>query len=234
MKKHFLVQIFVGCLLLTSCISQDNTNKDVQKEIILEEGQTRKIERLKHCSVDSLIEYYDLSNDSIKEFPNLSKYRIRSLNLSYNQLDTIIWEYIPQDLVSLNLSHNKLKGVLSLELPKEESLSFDEIRNQYLNLKIKSLDLSYNAINSFLTPFYLRRFNISHNKLNYLYLNCFEMEYLNISYNPHLGNTLDFSTSSVNTIVRDGITNDKSLKFRSPEINQIICTIELPRTNKIK
>lgn len=56
------------------------------------------------------MDYYDLSNDSIVTFPDLSGYIIKSLNLSGNLLDTLVIDFLPQKIENLNLSHNHYKA----------------------------------------------------------------------------------------------------------------------------
>lgn len=46
---------------------------------------------------DSVIQVYDLSNDSISNFPDLSVYNIKSLDLSCNLLDTIVIDNLPKN-----------------------------------------------------------------------------------------------------------------------------------------
>ncbi len=94
--------------------------------------QHPKLERLHQISPDSVIAHYDLSGDSLKEFPDLSGYTIRSLDLSHNQLDTIIPERLPTGLEKLDLSHNRLEGELEV---KKKSMP-----------TLRELDLSYNKL----------------------------------------------------------------------------------------
>ena len=72
--------------------------------------QHPKLERLHQISPDSVIAHYDLSGDSLKEFPDLSGYTIRSLDLSHNLLDTFVPRYLPTGLEKLDLSYNRLEG----------------------------------------------------------------------------------------------------------------------------
>lgn len=63
------------------------------KKGTLEYVSVKKLTKLEHLFLlpsDSVMNAYDLSNDSIVSFPDLSAYTIKTLNLSGNLLDTII------------------------------------------------------------------------------------------------------------------------------------------------
>ena len=95
--------------------------------------QHPQLERLYCVRPDSVMDYYDLSGDSLTEFPDLSRYVIRSLDLSHNRLDTIIPERLPLTLEErLDLSHHRLEGELEV---KKKSMP-----------TLRELDLSYNKL----------------------------------------------------------------------------------------
>ena len=95
--------IIFFALLLLSCNSGSNKRK-------AEVERFTKLEEFLLLPFDSVMNMYDLSNDSIVDFPDLSSYTIKSLNLSGNLLDTIIPHFLPKGLERLNLSNNKYKG----------------------------------------------------------------------------------------------------------------------------
>ncbi len=108
-KRLFFILILS---FLSSC--KTGNKKDLPKIDSLE--KKTKLAKLLLLSPDSIIDTYDLSNDSITLFPDLSKYKIKSLNLSCNFLDTVIVGFLPQKLEKLNLSHNQIQGDLYNDL----------------------------------------------------------------------------------------------------------------------
>ncbi len=228
MKTKLLI-IVINLLLFLSCTSDKNKSR-TQKGITKKMG---KLEQLLLLSKDSLICNYDLSNDSIKEFPNLSEYRIKSLNLSHNSLDTLIVDYLPKEIISINLSHNKLSNTLILNSGVLDSLAFKFREISYSEATIKEIDLSYNLIEELISFYKLRKLIISHNNLKYLDLSSSQLEYLDISYNPNLNNVFSFPLSKIDTIKRIGISNNKELKTRIGP-GRISCTITISNPDTIK
>ena len=84
MKVFILVSLV---FLLASC-KREREPQSVPEKLT-------KLERLYRIRPDSVMKSYDLSNDSLTEFPDLSRYVIASLDLSHNLLDTIILERLP-------------------------------------------------------------------------------------------------------------------------------------------
>ena len=79
------INILLLSLLLFSCTT---STKQSEEEIV--EVKLTKLEELLLLPTDTVMDYYDLSNDSISKFPDLSSYTIKSLNLSYNQFEGVI------------------------------------------------------------------------------------------------------------------------------------------------
>ena len=156
--------------------------------------QHPKLERLHQISPDSVIAHYDLSGDSLKEFPDLSGYTIRSLDLSHNRLDTIIPERLPAGLEKLDLSHNRLEGELEV---KEGSMPV-----------LRELDLSYNRLEGIsVKEDNLRRLILTHNNL-YERVDVVRdkarfctIQYLDVSYNENLH--LNKETFPIKSLGRD-------------------------------
>ena len=101
MLRGFINITLALLLLLFSC-KREREPQPVPEELT-------KLERLYRIRPDSVMKSYDLSNDSLTEFPDLSRYVISSLDLSYNLLDTIIPERLPLGIERLNVSHNKIR-----------------------------------------------------------------------------------------------------------------------------
>ena len=180
--------------LLASC-------KQGQKPQPIPEELT-KLERLYRIRPDSVMKHYDLSNDSLTEFPDLSRYVISSLDLSHNLLDTIIPERLPLGIERLDVSHNRLKGVLNIG---------------YSMPTLKELDISHNHLKRVYIYANLCRLNASHNKINYIHFG--KMQYTDVSYNnlDEIGNyvIVDFWPVWVDTLIHEGIKEGKKIVDRS-------------------
>ena len=194
-------------LLLFSCTT---STKQSEEEIV--EVKLTKLEELLLLPTDTVMNYYDLSNDSISEFPDLSSYMIKSLNLSYNQLDTIIVDYMPKDIVSLNLSHNVFEGILDFSIDPKYLLSFEERDKLYDKYTIREIDLSYNDLTRIYITFPLRKIDVSHNDVTYINFSHKYIEYVDVSYNPNLSNVVSFSPMLIDTVIHNNIANDKKLR----------------------
>ena len=156
-----------------------------------------KLERLHHVRPDSVMDYYDLSGDSLKEFPDLSRYVIRSLDLSHNQLDTFVPRYLPTGLEKLNLSYNRLEG--KLEIHKLDVPMLEE------------LDVSHNSLLEFFCRKPLRRLILAHNMLDYnVWVSV--SQYLDVSYNTYFCPHLLFDSASIDTIVSEGLADKEPLR----------------------
>ena len=142
--------IIFFALLLLSCNSGSNKRK-------AEVERFTKLEEFLLLPFDSVMNMYDLSNDSIVDFPDLSSYTIKSLNLSGNLLDTIIPHFLPKGLERLNLSNNKYKGSVNIR--------------RYTIPSLKEVDLSYNTLDSIRITEPLYRIILSHNNLVFIGLN---------------------------------------------------------------
>lgn len=67
-------------MILLSC--QPKNNNSINKSVDV--AKLTKLEQLFLLPIDSVMCSYDLSNDSIMVFPNLSAYTIKALDLSGN------------------------------------------------------------------------------------------------------------------------------------------------------
>lgn len=184
---------FIFLLFLLSCHS--GSNSGIAESIPVKEPT--KLEQLLTLSVDSVIIAYDLSNDSIVEFPDLSAYTIRDLDLSDNFLDTVIPAFLPKKLEKLNLSHNQYSGWLKIE---EHTFS-----------SLKELDMSYNQLIRILILDPLYRIIVSHNDLVEVDINHKNIQYLDISYNVNMSENVTFFPLWIDTIIREGVANGKPL-----------------------
>ena len=203
-----ITNILLLSLLLFSCTT---STKQSEEEIV--EAKLTKLEELLLLPTDTVMDYYDLSNDSISVFPDLSSYTIKSLNLSYNQLDTVIIDYMPRDIISLNLSNNELKGVFDFSIDPKYLLSFEERDKFYEKSTIREIDLSYNDLTEIHIAFLLRKIDVSHNDVDYISFDHKYIEYVDISYNPNLSNRVGFFPNRIDTVIHNNIVNGKKLRF---------------------
>lgn len=187
----YLISLFV---LVLACKKGDKANT---LELSQEEIKLTKLEKLLLLPQDSLIFSYDLSNDSLRTFPDLSAYTIKTLDLSGNMLDTIIPHYLPKGLDKLNLSHNKYRGQLRI---LENSMH-----------TLKELDISYNALKTIYVGEPLYRIIVSHNDLVEVDINHRHIQYLDISYNSNMSERVTFSPERIDTIIREGVADGKQL-----------------------
>ena len=209
--KSILIAICCGfCLTACNGSLQDNTLSNLSK-----------LENLYCVRPDSVMDYYDLSGDSLKEFPDLSRYVIRSLNLSHNQLDTIIPERLPLGLERLDLSHNRIEGLwyvkpFSFPILKVLNLSHNRLEGSLIMhrssfFSLTEVDLSHNSLEGFTGP-RLRKLVLAHNRLDYE-LDAAVTDYLDVSYNKDLYPRLSPNMNGVDTLVRTGAAGGKPLSF---------------------
>lgn len=186
--------VFCICFFFLLSCKVGNENKVMASQEARELTRLEKLFLLPH---DSVMNYCDLSNDSITSFPDLSGYIIKSLDLSGNLLDTLIVGFLPQKIEKLNLSRNRYKGNVYIG------------RNTIPSLK--ELDFSYNLLSRIDIGEPLYRVVLSHNDLNIITFNHHNIQYLDISYNPNIPERVDFEPSMIDTIIREGVAGGKPL-----------------------
>jgi hypothetical protein len=193
MKKAYFVLISI--VVLISC-RENRKISGQQTESTKEPG---KLEFLSTLPVDSIIDFYDLSNDSIREFPDLSGYTIKSLDLSHNEIDTFIVDFLPKGIEKLNLSYNLLRKVITPEI------------KPYNNLK--EIDISHNRISFVYIAEPVRKINASHNELTSISFSHKNIEYVDVSYNPNLSNVVGFDPYKIDTVIHNNIANNRKLIY---------------------
>lgn len=188
--------------------------KNIQKQEVAKNQQPAKeltkLEQLYLLPKDSVYEFYDLSNDSIKEFPNLSEYSIKKLDLSHNQIDSLVQNRLPKGIEKLNLSNNFLSDYFrfeKMESLKELNISHNKISYFYGTISIKNNNKKY------LEQSPVKRLNIRNNDLEHISFGGNNMNFLDISNNPKLSNEVFFDPKYVDTIIRDNIANKKPLIY---------------------
>ncbi|MGP2570317.1 hypothetical protein ACT4R9_06925 [Ornithobacterium rhinotracheale] len=189
--------------LIFSCKNKEqNKIKHEENKPLTEISATKKpktkLELLQDLPKDSLLKNVDLSHENLTEFPDLADRKIERLNLSHNELDSLVLNRLPKNLKTIDLSYNRFTN--DFELP----------RNQYLK-KLFQLDLSHNQINRFYFRIPTARVIISYNDLTYVSLgdNSRCTQYLDISNNKNLSNVIgNVMTYQIDTIKHENIAND--------------------------
>jgi hypothetical protein len=194
-----------------------STNSPVQLENFCrdtDEAANSQLSKEKGRKIDTL----NLSKSRLKNLPDLSSYNIKVLILSYNELDTIPLSHLPKNLDALICSHNRIRNF--------RSYTYLDGDNRYKNsdLNLRYLDLSDNQLYSFsytvrdrkngLSSSRLKTVNISNNDLDYVSLNCANVDYLDISNNKRLSNIFDFEINTIKVVKRDNILNNETLLRR--------------------
>ena len=208
-KTVVMDRIILGICMtfLFGCGKQSDTSENKYVMVI----PSSKLEQLLVLPKDTVLEYYDLSNDFLMEQPDLSGYTIHSLNLSHNYLDTLILPSLPQELEKLDLSYNVFSffSVDSVNCIRELDLSHNCLRLFNLVYYVDRIDLSYNNL-SLVGLFWTNRlFTLKHKYRSDA--ECKNMAYLNISHNLRLKHLVQFEPTKIDTIIRNDIADDEEL-----------------------
>ena len=202
------IYIFVVLCLFASCKQAPKPTE--------QERPLAKLEQLYRIRPDSVIPFFDLSGDSLTEFPDLSRYIIRSLDLSHNLIDTFVAERLPLGIEKLNLSHNCFRDSLEIGLKR------DEKNDPFLHIAIPTLtdlDFSHNSLRYLLVyNSLLRRLNVSYNdSLSYFGVGN-QLQYLDVSYDNNL-RRLAISPQEIDTVIQEGL--EKELEGGPPALRSV-------------
>lgn len=187
-------------------------NKKIIEQKTEATKELSKLEQLLTLPVDSEINFYDLSNDSIRDFPDLSGYTIKSLDLSHNAIDTLIADFLPKGIEKLDVSYNRFRSSLVFYVDTN-FIPLDEFEKRNDSTTLREIDLSHNKLKRINMGFPLRKIIVSYNDLEYIDLNHKNIEYVDISYNPNLSNEVGFDPNKVDTVIYHNIANNKKLKY---------------------
>ncbi len=177
---------------------------------------------LSKLDMNDTIQLLDLSCKNMEKLPDLSKFKVKKLNISHNNLDTLVMKNLPTYLVNLDASHNKINGGMTFVSIKKELFGRFKVENN-ISKAIKQINLSNNKIEGVSLIFYekgIERIIFSNNNLNeiHLYLNDKNLNYLDVSNNPKLSNRVSFDPSKIDTIKSNNIAVDAPLKFINPPV----------------
>lgn len=205
---------FVLIFFLISCKKEEHkiSLKPIKKEKSV-------LEIISELNKSDTISHLDLSHKKLDSLPDLSKFMIKSLNLSYNNLDTIPLNYLPLTLKKLNCSNNNLTQFIArnykncyipeLKTYHNSDLNLEEINlsyNQLKNVIIKTLSIEKNKI----LP---KKIIVSNNKIENLSIND-NIHYLDISNNPNINPEVLFAVEKIDTLLQTN--NPKKLETKRP------------------
>jgi len=187
------------CLVLIACSlkkenkdSKKNSSTDTKDIIVTKSDVANTLENIKE---GELINLLDLSSKALTEIPDLSKFSIKKLDLSNNNITLFEPEKFPKNLENLNLKNNKLNKVY---MNYKDSLL----------LNLKKIDLSHNKIEKIILSNSPVEIYASNN---------------NLAYHPNMPNVVDFDADMIETVKRNNISNNKPLIAtwkQKPKVNR--------------
>ncbi len=210
MRKIILISFFF--YLLFSC----------KNNIVKINEDYKTVEQiLSKCNSNDTIPLLDFSNKKLKTLPDLSKFKVKKLDISNNNLDTLIMKNLPRYLVVLDASNNIIKNGFSFIYTTKKGYS---ISKNNISKDIREINLSNNKIEGIAFILYdvkLKRIDLSYNNLKRIEMNKQKINYLNISNNKNFSNIINFDPKSIDTIIRTKISNDLPLKLNKLEIQNL-------------
>lgn len=223
----------VVLLLLISLISCKKKERVTSNQILSETKKEKSVaEILSELSTKDTINHLDLSNKKLNTLPDLSIYKIESIDLSFNNLDTIPLSKLPLSLKKLKCTNNNLKKFICANYKMSPIKVLIPYHNSDLNLE--EIDLSFNQLNTVTIKtiadkgnsknIKLRKVILSNNTIEYLGLND-NLEYLDVSNNPNLPSEVNFTIKTIDTLLQKNNTNKLKTKV-IPKPGPIICSFE--------
>lgn len=207
LRNPFLSLIFL-CFMFSCTSNSAQGNKNTKSvEQILSKLDSR-----------DTIPLLDLSYKNIKELPDLSRFKVRKLNISHNNLDTLVLKNLPTYLVDLDASHNKIKNTFNFVYAVER---FGFKLKDNISKYIKQINLSNNEIEGISFLLYkteIKRIVLSNNNLDNvtLFMNGKKLNYLDVTNNPKLSNIGTIDLVRIDTLKSNSIAIDAPFKFIEP------------------
>ncbi|WP_165601850.1 leucine-rich repeat domain-containing protein [Chryseobacterium contaminans] len=162
-----------------------------------------KLENItKNLKSGNVYEELDLSNLNLEVIPDLSKYTIKKLDLSHNNITKFKSDLLPLALEKLNISHNKIDSALTIQ--KIENCK---------KFNLKELNVSFNKIQSISISCNLHTLEVNNNDIKYLDISDKYLNYLDVSNNPRFSNIVQFNPNVVKTLKRENIASDSPLEY---------------------
>ncbi|MFD2909762.1 hypothetical protein ACFSX9_13575 [Flavobacterium ardleyense] len=217
MKSIKFLSITLFLVIISSCIKEKKEIED--PNISSEVFKKKNVEEiLVTLNQRQIIDSLDLSNQNLDVLPDLSKYQIKVLNISYNYLDSIPLNYLPKKIEKLKANNNRIKLFEIFNSAKSFGL---DLKSNNTKINLNEIDLSYNKLTNFNISFLdqnckLEKINISNNELVQIQISCSSVRYLNISNNIKLSNEIDIDIN-IDTIIRNNIKNNLPIKKLLPK-----------------
>lgn len=214
-------------LLASSLIS---CKKEIETKTNLPQQEKEKSisEILSNLSKTDTILKLDLSCKKLDSLPDLSMYKIISLDLSNNNLDTIPLRKLPLTLRKLKCTDNKLKKFMIMNyknsfIPElqpyhNSDLNLEEINLSNNHLKvvtIKMLSIQKNKI----LP---KKIIVSNNKIENISIND-NIHYLDISNNTNINPEVLFAVEKIDTLIQTNNPKKLNTKRIPRPTKPIIC-----------
>ena len=160
------MRIYTCFALIFFLISCKKEEHKISLKAINKEKSVSEI--ISELNKSDTISHLDLSHKKLDSLPDLSKFMIKSLNLSYNNLDTIPLNYLPLTLKKLNCSNNNLTQFIARNYKNCYIPELKTYHNSDLNLE--EINLSYNQLKNVI----IKTLSIEKNKILPKKNNCFK------------------------------------------------------------
>ena len=199
--------------LLVSCKKEIETKTNLPKQ----EKEKSVSEILSNLSkTDTILKLY-LSYKKLDSLPDLSKFKIITLDLSHNNLDTIPISKLPLTLRKLKCTDNKLIKFMMMNYKNSVIPELQPYHNSDLN--IEEIDLSNNKLKVVTIKMLSIQKNkilpkkiiVSNNKIENLAIND-NIHYLDISNNLNINPEVLFAVEKIDTLIQTN--NPKKLKTK--------------------
>lgn len=204
------MRIYTCFALIFFLISCKKEEHKISLKAINKEKSVSEI--ISELNKSDTILHLDLSHKKLDSLPDLSKFLIKSLDLSYNNLDTIPLNYLPKSLEKLDASYNKLKDFRLLNYKHMDStlIEFKQIHNTEIDLK--EINLSHNQLKIVTIAIWpelkskkwsaLKKIDISFNNLGNTGFTGLKLNYLDVSNNPEIKSEVLYSTK-IDTLLQE-------------------------------
>ncbi len=194
--------LFLFALVFLSCVERKAEQATSATAEVVSDTRS-KLERFLNNPTDSVYQHVDLSGDSIRQMPDLSAYTIESLDLSNNQIDSLIELNLPRKLQKLNLSYNRLHW-----------------RVEVKQIGLCEINVSHNTIRFFVFRPPIERAIATNNGMWGIHFDQAEqLQYLDVSNNPQMDHEMMFDHTVIDTIVRHNTAGGKPFeRFELPPL----------------
>lgn len=199
----------------------------------------KSMKELRKVSPRTKIDFCDLSHQNLTRMPDFTKYKIRYLDLSHNDLREFDSRRLPKEVEFLNVSNCKIGYPYRGTLPITRNKTYVEPLLYVADTKLKELVCTHNRIEVINIPKTVVRLDASYNRLreimvclpeppkkkptdiksggNYTVEN--SLRYLNVSHNPDFDSIQRFNIETIDTIISTNAARGAKIrKSKSPFI----------------